>query len=170
MVTCIAFQHLASIVVIFHKQNPGTQFVAILVPWGSADWPGAVYPASTSPATPSSDSVIASGSQVHNSGSLYMDVGTPTAFSNHQHYRRRRSTSLFLASYANGNSLEVTPHQALSATSQQYFSLRTNQPPATSQQYSSLRTNQHQPSATSQPNRRIASGISRCLACPTFTS
>jgi hypothetical protein len=33
----------------------------------------------------------------------------------------------------------------LSATSQQYFSLRTNQPSATSQQYSSLRTNQHQP-------------------------
>jgi hypothetical protein len=29
----------------------------------------------------------------------------------------------------------------LSATSQQYFSLTTNQPPATSQQYSSLRTN-----------------------------
>jgi hypothetical protein len=41
----------------------------------------------------------------------------------------------------------------LSATSQQYFSLGTNQPPATSQQYFSLRTNQHQPSATSQPNR-----------------
>jgi hypothetical protein len=41
----------------------------------------------------------------------------------------------------------------LSATSQQYFSLRTNQPPATSQQYSSFRTNQHQPSATSQPNK-----------------
>jgi hypothetical protein len=41
----------------------------------------------------------------------------------------------------------------LSATSQQYFSLRTNQPSATSQQYFSLRTNQHQPSATSQPNR-----------------
>jgi hypothetical protein len=41
----------------------------------------------------------------------------------------------------------------LSATSQQYFSLRTNQQSATSQQYSSLRTNQHQPSATSQPNR-----------------
>jgi hypothetical protein len=41
----------------------------------------------------------------------------------------------------------------LSATSQQYFSLTTNQPPATSQQYSSLRTNQHQSSATSQPNR-----------------
>jgi hypothetical protein len=33
----------------------------------------------------------------------------------------------------------------LSATSQQYFSLRTNQPPAISQQYFSLRTNQHQP-------------------------
>jgi endonuclease/exonuclease/phosphatase (EEP) superfamily protein YafD len=30
----------------------------------------------------------------------------------------------------------------LLATSQQYFSLRTNQPSATSQQYSSLRTNQ----------------------------
>jgi hypothetical protein len=29
----------------------------------------------------------------------------------------------------------------LSATSQQYFSLRTNQPPALSQQYFSLRTN-----------------------------
>jgi hypothetical protein len=29
----------------------------------------------------------------------------------------------------------------------------TNQPPATSQQYFSLRTNQHQPSATSQTNR-----------------
>jgi hypothetical protein len=41
----------------------------------------------------------------------------------------------------------------LSATSQQYFSLTTNQPPATSQQYYSLRTNQHQPSATSQPNK-----------------
>jgi hypothetical protein len=41
----------------------------------------------------------------------------------------------------------------LSATSQQYFSLRTNQPLATSQQYSSLKTNQHQPSATSQTNR-----------------
>jgi hypothetical protein len=41
----------------------------------------------------------------------------------------------------------------LSATSQQYFSLRTNQPPANSQQYFFLRTNQHQPSATSQTNR-----------------
>jgi hypothetical protein len=42
---------------------------------------------------------------------------------------------------------------SLSATSQQYFSLRTNQPLATRQQYFSLRTNQHQPSATSQTNR-----------------
>jgi hypothetical protein len=41
----------------------------------------------------------------------------------------------------------------LSANSQQYFSLRTNQPPAIGQQYFSLRTNQHQPSATSQTNR-----------------
>jgi hypothetical protein len=41
----------------------------------------------------------------------------------------------------------------LSATSQQYFSLKTNQPPVTSQQYFSVRTNQHQPSATSQTNR-----------------
>jgi hypothetical protein len=41
----------------------------------------------------------------------------------------------------------------LSAISQQYFSLRTNQPPAISQQYFSLKTNQHQPSATSQTNR-----------------
>jgi hypothetical protein len=41
----------------------------------------------------------------------------------------------------------------LSATSQQYFSLRTNQSPAISQQYFSLTTNQHQPSATSQTNR-----------------
>jgi hypothetical protein len=46
----------------------------------------------------------------------------------------------------------------LSATSQQYFSLTTNQPPATSQQYFSLRTNQHQPSATSQPNRLVMGG------------
>jgi hypothetical protein len=52
----------------------------------------------------------------------------------------------------------------LSATSQQYFSLRTNQPPATSQQYSSLRTNQHQPSATSQPNSRQL-GIAACRGC-----
>jgi hypothetical protein len=43
----------------------------------------------------------------------------------------------------------------LSATSQQYFSLRTNQPPTISQQYFSLRTNQHQPSATSQTNRLL---------------
>jgi hypothetical protein len=43
----------------------------------------------------------------------------------------------------------------VSATSQQYFFLRTNQPPAISQQYFSLRTNQHQPSATSQTNRPL---------------
>jgi hypothetical protein len=43
----------------------------------------------------------------------------------------------------------------LSATSQQYFSLTTNQPPATNQQYFSLRTNQHRPSATSQTNRLV---------------
>jgi hypothetical protein len=41
----------------------------------------------------------------------------------------------------------------LSATRQQYFSLRTNQSPATSQQYFSLRINQHQSSTTSQTNR-----------------
>jgi hypothetical protein len=41
----------------------------------------------------------------------------------------------------------------LSATSEQYFFLRTNQPPAISQQYFSLKTNQHQPSATSKTNR-----------------
>jgi hypothetical protein len=43
----------------------------------------------------------------------------------------------------------------LSATSQQYFSLRTNQPLTTSQQYFSLKTNQHQPPAIShQPNEQ----------------
>jgi hypothetical protein len=48
----------------------------------------------------------------------------------------------------------------LSATSQHYFSLRTNQPPTTSQQYFSLRTNQHQPSATSQTNRsEVGKGV-----------
>jgi hypothetical protein len=36
---------------------------------------------------------------------------------------------------------------------QPHFSPATNQPPATSQQYFSLRTNQHQLPATSQPNR-----------------
>jgi hypothetical protein len=53
------------------------------------------------------------------------------------------------------------------ATSQQYFSLTTNQPPANSQQYSSLRTNLHQSLATSQPNRlnvnRFQTGP--CLVC-----
>jgi hypothetical protein len=43
----------------------------------------------------------------------------------------------------------------LSATSQLYFSLRTNQPPTISQQYFSLRTNQHQPSTTSQTNKLL---------------
>jgi hypothetical protein len=43
----------------------------------------------------------------------------------------------------------------LLATSQQYFSLRTNQPPATNQRYFSLRTNRHQPSATSQTNKLL---------------
>jgi hypothetical protein len=41
----------------------------------------------------------------------------------------------------------------LSATSQQYFSLRTNQPPATSQQYLSLRTS-HQPNEQAAEWRR----------------
>jgi hypothetical protein len=55
-----------------------------------------------------------------------------------------------------GRTLNLAPCSlGLSATSQQYFSLTTNQPPATSQQYSSLRTNQHQPSATSLPNRLL---------------
>jgi hypothetical protein len=48
---------------------------------------------------------------------------------------------------------------SLSATSQQYFSLTTDQPPATNQQYSCLRTNQHQPSATSQPNMLVPAGM-----------
>jgi hypothetical protein len=51
----------------------------------------------------------------------------------------------------------------LSATSQQYFYLRTNQPPAISQQYFSLRTNQHQPSATSQTNRLRLGTPGSCL-------
>jgi hypothetical protein len=46
----------------------------------------------------------------------------------------------------------------LSATSQQYFSLTTNQPLATSQQYFPLRTNQHQPPDTSQTNRTFLRG------------
>jgi hypothetical protein len=41
----------------------------------------------------------------------------------------------------------------LSTTNQQYFSLRTNQPPATSEQYFSLGTNLYQPSAISKTNR-----------------
>jgi ATP adenylyltransferase/5',5'''-P-1,P-4-tetraphosphate phosphorylase II len=62
--------------------------------------------------------------------------------------------STIVAVVANDGSRLAPCSLGLSATSQQYFSLTTNQPPATSQQYSSLRTNQHQPSATSQPNRQ----------------
>jgi hypothetical protein len=51
---------------------------------------------------------------------------------------------------------EFAPYSlGLLTTSQQHFSLRTNQPPATNQQYFSLRTNRHQPSATSQTNRLL---------------
>jgi hypothetical protein len=51
------------------------------------------------------------------------------------------------------NGLESTACSfGLSATSQQYFSLRTNQPPTITQQYFSLRTYQHQPSTTGQTN------------------
>jgi hypothetical protein len=55
----------------------------------------------------------------------------------------------------------------LSATSQQYFFLRTNQPPTTSQQYFSLRTNQHQPSAnrTGWSLRWRLNGIRSYLMC-----
>jgi hypothetical protein len=42
---------------------------------------------------------------------------------------------------------------SLSAISQQYFSLKTNQSPTISQQYFSLRTNQHPPPVISQTNR-----------------
>jgi hypothetical protein len=45
-----------------------------------------------------------------------------------------------------GDLLYLAPYSfGLSATSQQYFSLKINQPPATNQQYFSFRTNQHQP-------------------------
>jgi hypothetical protein len=54
-------------------------------------------------------------------------------------------------------------YMPLSATSQQYFYLTTNQPPATSQQYFSLRINQHQPPATSQTNRLLVSTIGSVL-------
>jgi hypothetical protein len=66
----------------------------------------------------------------------------------------------------------------LSPTSQQYFSLKTNQPPAISQQYFSLRTNQHQPSAKNQqagdhllrfPKRRRGQRNGR-RACSSSTS
>jgi hypothetical protein len=66
-----------------------------------------------------------------------------------------KTKAVYLQSFffAKGNCIILTLCSfGLSATSQQYFSLKTNQPPAISQQYFSLRTNQHQPSATSQTN------------------
>jgi hypothetical protein len=42
------------------------------------------------------------------------------------------------------------------------FSLTTNQPPSTSQQYFSLGTNQHQPSATGQTNRLLVQLLHCC--------
>jgi hypothetical protein len=66
-------------------------------------------------------------------------------------------------SYENDYTSQSSCSLGLSATSQQYFSLRTNQPPATSQQYSSLRTKQHQPSTTSQPNRLNIDSSTRLL-------
>jgi hypothetical protein len=63
------------------------------------------------------------------------------------------NNGMFIFIYSK-NGLESTAYSfGLSATSQQYFSLRTNQSPTISQQYFSLRTNQHQSSATSQTNR-----------------
>jgi hypothetical protein len=70
--------------------------------------------------------------------------------------------------------LSRAPHTpcslGLSATSQQYFSFRTNQPPATSQQYSSLRTNQHRSSATSQPNKLTVYFTHLCARTPSSPS
>jgi hypothetical protein len=63
----------------------------------------------------------------------------------------------FARFFAFGSSVYTACSFGLSPTSQQYFSLRTNQPPTTSQQYFSLRTNQHQPSATSQTNMLLDS-------------
>jgi hypothetical protein len=56
----------------------------------------------------------------------------------------------------------------LSATSQQYFSLRTNQPLATSQQYSSLRqtSTSHQPPANRTGSLLLLLGFQSCC-CPT---
>jgi hypothetical protein len=53
----------------------------------------------------------------------------------------------------------------LLAISHQYFSLRTNQPPAISQQYFSLRTNQH---ISHQPNEQAEDVLSR--GCGATTS
>jgi hypothetical protein len=56
--------------------------------------------------------------------------------------------------------MQLAPYSfGLSATSQQYFSLRTNQSPAVSQQCCSIRINQHQPSATSQTIRLLVSTL-----------
>jgi hypothetical protein len=72
--------------------------------------------------------------------------------------REHKLRMLFLTSkLVNADSNLSACSFGLSATSQQYFSLTTNQPPVISQQYFSLRTNQHQPSATSQTNRLDAS-------------
>jgi hypothetical protein len=69
-------------------------------------------------------------------------------------YKSNRPILLINRPTFHGKKVEISPCSfGLSATSQQYFSLRRNQPSATSQQYFSLKTNQHQPSATSQSNR-----------------
>jgi hypothetical protein len=71
----------------------------------------------------------------------------------HPASRTRASVSGLLTATRARYPLRADSLLAYPPASQQYFSLRTNQPPATSQQYFSLRTNQHQPSATSQTNR-----------------
>jgi hypothetical protein len=78
------------------------------------------------------------------------DVGVPKVLHViHQDWHTRQKKYIWLLP-THG---QVACSFGLSATSQQYFSLRTNQTPAISQQYFSLRTNQHPPSATSQTNR-----------------
>jgi hypothetical protein len=73
--------------------------------------------------------------------------------------RRPRRTGCPTSPWRSHSCLSSPCSFGLSATSQQYFSLRTNQPSATSQQYFSLRTNQHQSSATSQMNRLHIRGL-----------
>jgi hypothetical protein len=65
---------------------------------------------------------------------------------------RQRAATCGVVGMADCSGLRTACSFGLSATSQQYFSFRTNQPPAISQQYFSLRRNQHPPSATSQTN------------------